>query len=360
MGRCFGTADAYSHNLRLLGHEATEVVANCVPMQCRWAADHGLRSLARLIEPLPARTGRAVARLTSVFHKVVVAQIAAYEPDVVYVQDVRIFTARQVRQLRKRGRLTVGQLGSKPPPLDHLRAFDLITTSLPNHVSRFRDGQVATEYFRLGFDERVLDRLRSGGPIPRGDVVFVGGLNPMIHAEGVRLLEHAVRALDADVAIYGYGAEKLSKDSPIRDRYGGEAWGLDMYRVQAGARIALNRHVSSLTEGHANNMRLYEATGVGAALLTDAALNLADLFAPEVEVATYRDADGLVKAAQDLLDDERRRAALAAAGQARTLSCHTFAHRLTELVGILEHYLSVRQRTSDQTAQRSVHLNRTL
>ena len=124
-----------------------------------------------------------------------------------------------------------------------------------------------------------------------------------MHGEGVRLLEQAAAALDADVAIYGYGASRLAKTSPLRDRYRGEAWGLDMYRVLAGARIALNRHIAA-AEGYANNMRLYEATGVGAALLTDAGRNLGELFEPGVEVATYRDPDGLVAAARSLLEDE--------------------------------------------------------
>jgi spore maturation protein CgeB len=165
----------------------------------------------------------------------------------------------------------------------------------------------------------------------------------------VRLLEQTVEKLDADLAIYGYGAERLPRRSPLHDRYQGEAWGLDMYRVQAGARIALNRH-ASWAEGHANNMRLYEATGVGTALLTDASRNLPELFAPGIEVATYGDPDELVTAARALLDDESRRAALAAAGHARTLRSHTYAHRMADLVAILEERLPpVRRPLSLQT-----------
>jgi hypothetical protein len=41
--------------------------------------------------------------------------------------------------------------------------------------------------------------------------------------------------------------------------------------------VALNRHIAA-AEGHANNMRLYEATGVGTCLLTDRGSNLGELF----------------------------------------------------------------------------------
>jgi glycosyltransferase involved in cell wall biosynthesis len=349
MARSFGTSDAYSHNLRLLGHDAAEIVVNCVPLQTQWAAEHGLRSIHSLLAPLLASGGRALARLTGVLHRITLAQVAAYRPDCVYVQDVGFHTTRQIEELRSRTRLVVGQLAYKAPPVAHLRAFDLITTSLPHFVSGFRGVGVPAEYLRIGFDERVLERLRAADPPPRADVVFVGGLDPRLHGEGVQLLEQTVPRLDADVAVYGYGAARLARSSPLRDRYRGEAWGLDMYRVQAGARIAINRH-ASWAEGCSNNMRLYEATGVGTALLTEASRNLFELFEPGIEVATYRDPDELAAAACNLLSNEPRRAALAAAGQARTLANHTYAHRMADLVPILEERLpSVRRPMSLQT-----------
>jgi spore maturation protein CgeB len=83
-------------------------------------------------------------------------------------------------------------------------------------------------------------------------------------------------------------------------------------------------------------MRLYEATGVGSLLVTDAKSNLHELFAPDAEVVTYASADELVEKARHYLahDDELR--AVAAAGQARTLREHTYAVRMRELVPILE------------------------
>src|SRR5262245_9401540 len=42
MEQRFGTADFYSTNLQCLGHEATEVVANCRPLQLQWAREQAL------------------------------------------------------------------------------------------------------------------------------------------------------------------------------------------------------------------------------------------------------------------------------------------------------------------------------
>lgn len=353
MARSFGTSDAYSHNLRLLGHEAQELVVNCVPLQASWAAEHGLHAPGPVLRALFERAGRAAARLPRVgdaLHRILLAQVEAFAPDVVFLQDMRFHTTRQVRELRGAGRLVVGQVASAAPAPDHVRAFDLVLTSFPHFVERFRELEVASDYFRIGFDERVLDRVGDVSATARADVAFVGGLDPRVHGDGVRLLEQLCEALGDSIAVYGYGAARLDKASPIRRRYRGEAWGIDMYRVLAGARVVLNRHIA-LAEGHANNMRLYEATGVGAALLTDRGTNLPELFEPGSEVVTYADAADAVAQATSLLADEQQRAAIAAAGQARTLGGHTYAQRMAELVPLLEEAL--RRRTARRSSARA-------
>jgi spore maturation protein CgeB len=83
-------------------------------------------------------------------------------------------------------------------------------------------------------------------------------------------------------------------------------------------------------------MRLFETTGVGSLLLTDAKVNLGELFEPGREVVAYRDADDLVASARRYLADDAARREIASAGQARTLRDHTYAVRMQELVDILE------------------------
>ena len=285
---CFGTFDAYSANLRSLGHEAAEVVVNCLPLQATWSAENGLRTPSALLRPLLERAGRAVTRVSDVLHRIVLAQTRAFAPEVVYVQDIGFHTARQVCELRAPGRLVVGQIASPGVDSDRLRAFDLVLTSFPHYVARFRSLGVRSAYLRLAFDERVLERLGASVSAPAGGVVFVGGLDPRVHGAGVRLIERVCDELGEVVEVYGYGASRLRRASPIRRCYRGEAWGLDMYRVLANAQIVLNRHIDA-ADGYSNNMRLYEATGVGAALVTDRGHNLGALFEPgrEIEVTKW-------------------------------------------------------------------------
>jgi spore maturation protein CgeB len=208
--------------------------------------------------------------------------------------------------------------------------FDLLLTSFPHFVEDFHSLGIDAEYFRIGFDPRVLDRL---GPIQvEHEVSFVGALNGIRHRRGNRTLARAARRIP--VEFWGYDLRGWPPWSPLRRRYRGEAWGLEMFRVLASSRAVLNRHIGAARE-YANNMRLYEATGVGALLATDSKTNLADLFEPGREVLAYRDADDLVRQLGAVLADEDARRQIAAAGQSRTLRDHTYAVRMRELAEIL-------------------------
>lgn len=320
MDTFFAKSDAYSHYLGELGHEAHELLVDVEPVQLAWAREHGVR--------VPRGRLRARTRL----ERVVAAQVADFRPDVLYVQNLH---ALRVDFLKRLGRdvLVVGQIASEAPSERQLRGFDLIVTSFPHYVERFRSLGISSEYVRLAFDPRVLERV---GKQPRDlDTVFIGALGPTQHSRGNALLESAAHRLP--LAVWGRGIKKSVPDSALHRAYRGEAWGLDMLRLFGRARIALNRHID-VAEDYANNMRLYEATGMGALLLTDAKRNLGELFDVGREVVAYRDSDELVRLAHYYLDHEDERAEIAAAGQARTLAEHTYAHRMKELVEVLSRY----------------------
>ena len=78
-------------------------------------------------------------------------------------------------------------------------------------------------------------------------------------------------------------------------------------------------------------MRLFEATGVGTCLLTDWKQNLSEIFAPDLEVTTYKTAEECVDKVKWLLDHPKERKAIAEAGQARTLKEHTFEQRAAQM-----------------------------
>lgn len=315
MGTFFGTSDAYSHYLAELGHEAHEIVVDCEPLQRAWVAEHA------------ADLGAGATP-----DEIVLRQARWFEPDVVYFQNLHVLQDETLESLRRQAGFVAGQIASEAPGPERCRKFDLILTSFPHFVEAFRAMGARSDYFRIGFDPRVLDALGDPGD-PVRDVVFVGALNGVRHRKGNRVLDQAARHLPID--FFGYDLRGWMPWAQIRRRYRGEAWGIDMFRTLQSARISLNRHIGVASE-FANNMRLYEATGVGSLLLTDERTNLHELFEPGVEIATYRSADELVEKAGMYLDDEGARQAMAKAGQARTLRDHTYGRRMEELVRILE------------------------
>jgi spore maturation protein CgeB len=329
MDQCFGTADFYSSNLIALGHEATEIVINGEPLQRQWAREHGVRLEQWVVGrgagviPWPRR-----APLNNWFYTVLAAQVKHYRPDVLHMQDMNGISAAFLREVRPYVKLLTGQIASPIAPNANFRDYDLVLSSFPHFVEQFRRDGLCSEYFNLGFEPRLLERLQRG---PQHGVVFVGGLSND-HAERIRFLERIASSQRVDV--WGYGFDSLSENSVLRQFHHGELWALDMYDVLYNAKIALNLHIN-VAGRYANNMRLYEATGVGTLLITDSKDNLATLFEPGKEVVAYHSTEEAFELIDYYLGHEAERKAIAQAGQARTLREHTYRHRMEEFINMV-------------------------
>lgn len=335
MDECFGTADFYSSNLAALGHEAHEIVANCLPLQMQWADEHGLkRSDAQQWKPTKRRGWipwmRKIVR-PEWMRRVWTEQIRDYRPDVLYVQDMNGIDAEFLREMKSHCRLLVGQIACPLDTKQDSSVYDLILSSFPHYVTRFEQQGLKSAYFRIGFEPKILERLRSEEK-QQNIASFVGGLS-RDHTERMHFLERI--AQDVELHVWGYGKESLNDHSPLKRFHHGEAWALEMYRVLEQSALTLNNHID-VAEDNANNMRLYEATGVGTLLITDAKKNLSDLFEPGKEVVAYRSVEECVELTKHYLAHPQEREKIAQAGQARTLREHTYAHRMQELCDILK------------------------
>lgn len=334
----FGTSDFYSRHLRAMGHDAQDLIVNCTPLQTSWAQEHRVRYSALALK-LPQRLLRLPVvgpRLSALpgLVEIAVAQIKAARPDVLYCQDLWFLPPQKLVELRPHVKLVVGQIASPLPPEAYLKGYDLILTSFPHFVPRLRAMGVAAEYFRIGFDTRVLELL---GEVEQDiDASFVGGISRH-HGKALPMLEYLARS--TPIEFFGYGAGSLSRSSPIVARHHGEVWGLDMYRALARSRVTLNRHIN-VAENNANNMRLYEATGVGALLITDRKDNLGELFEVGKEVVAYSSPEEAAELIRYYIAHPEEAQAIARAGQARTLRDHTYQRRMEELVPVLERYLA--------------------
>jgi hypothetical protein len=319
-GAGFGATDAYADGFGRLGCETDVVIVNADRLQRSWARQHGLTPEGNIHDQR---------------RQIVMAQVEAFAPDVAYVFEWSPLGDAFLAEMKSCVRLLAGQIAAPLRPDRSFDAYDLMISSFPPIVDHFRRRGIASELLRLGFDERILRRLP---PRPaRYDVTFIGGFAPS-HPDRMEWLETLLQGVNID--IFGYGVERVPGDSPIRDHHHGPVWGLRMFETLASSRITLNRHAviqvdTDKPPDMANNMRLYEATGMGTCLITDAKSNLHEMFEPDCEVVTYRDEDECIEKIRHYLVHESQRSAIARAGQRRALSEHTYAVRMRELLAIL-------------------------
>jgi spore maturation protein CgeB len=352
----FGLAGFYASNLKRLGHEAWDVRVNDEILQKTWARENGVvmpsetaasreaRGLVERFRRLGAHPAarrlkpilRPVVRRLSgdkTMYSILKAQIEHYRPEVILNQAVDRVSDEFLAGIKNSVRLVVGQIAAPLPERQTFEGYDLMISSLPNYVNNFRKQGLKSELSRLAFEPSVLDGL---GPGSRTfGATFVGSFTTS-HHERADLLRYLCQAGAID--LWGENFHRLPKNSPILARYRGKAWGLEMFRILRDSRIAINHHIG-IAGDYANNMRLFEATGVGTLLLTDEKVNLGEMFEIDKEVVSYRTPEECLEKIRYYLSHDRERETIARAGQQRTLKEHTYARRLTEFVALANFHL---------------------
>jgi spore maturation protein CgeB len=351
----FGVADFYSRNFAALGHPAAEIHINNPWLQAAWAREHGMATEA--LEPsgaigrkaLPAWLQRAVTpfkpllrplarkvglspKLDAQAENILFAQIEEFKPDLVLNQDIFHVDTSLARRIKDIGNpILIGQVGLLPSRGEDWSVYDLMISQLPSVVRSFQALGVRSELSHLAFEPAILDALPEA-PAADIDVSFVGTVSTDHQQRIALLLAVAARY---NLKLWGNLPQALPSSSPLHRCFQGEVWGADMYQVLRRSRITLNSHID-LADREAGNMRLFEATGAGAFLLTDFKDNLDTLFAPDREVAVWRSTDDCLKAIDRHLGDDKSREEIARAGQARTVAQHTYRHRTCEILGFVD------------------------
>jgi len=346
---CFGSSDFWTRALSELGYETRDLIINAEPLQRAWATERGV-----------------AFEDSEWLFQITAAQVVDFRPDVLLVADYSTVTAAFLRHLRDvcpSIRVVLGWCGA---PYDDGSVFgecDVVLSCVPELVTHFREAGHRSRHVNHAFEPRVLERLGAREEAAAADFVFIGSVFKSAHFHLGR--ERLLSRLVAETGLQIWS--EVGPPSPIPSRLrraarlllrGGEAtppqssidegvarrarpplFGLDMFRQLRAGRVALNTHIDISTHS-ASNMRLFEATGVGSCLLTDAKENLRELFEPDAEVVAYRDAEECVEKVKYLLGHESERRSVAAAGQRRTLREHTFASRAALIDAVVREKLS--------------------
>ena len=376
MNDCYGWSDFWTYAFEKLGYEVWEPVGNAKPMQVQWAQEKKINFLPQ-----------------TWFFDITKAQIQHFKPDILFVNDYVNYTPDFLEHIRESVpsvKLILGWCGGPFSDNRVFRAYDVVLSNIKSLVKWFGDQGHNSQLVHHAFDPRILDRLKdvpdnSQALIP---LSFVGSIIKYkgFHREREELLlklleqvdleiwgttnrltlsEHlklACRKIIYDIVHYTSKIPRLnhliSKSSklnfflslaekPSTEQYlspkllphvNPPVYGLQMYRTLRRSCITLNHHIDIAAQ-YASNMRLFESTGVGTCLLTDAQPDLHELFEPDCEVVTYSCVEEAVEKLRYLANHPENRVSIASAGQRRTLQEHTFIHRSELINKIIQQYV---------------------
>ena len=356
----FARCDYLTEAIRKIGYHADAFYLNNLPLQIAWRREQGTPGLGSSSAEFARQAVFYLRRLGShgrlaadrlfgggelapqseplfdsrnpLVRSIAAEQIGKLKPDIIYNYDPVLIDGHFLKSLSGFSGKLVAQIAAPYPTALDWSPYDLVVSSLPNLVERFTNQGVPSAYLPLYFAPDVL-----GQVTPRNRdlaLTFVGSVS-QVHAKRRKFLEHAAKQLSLDF----YGSLQGERPGTALDRaYRGPAWGRDMYIALARSRLTLNMHID-IAEGFANNLRLYEATGMGACLVTEWGKNLADLFEPGREVVAYKSLEECVDLCRYYLDNPAEAEAIAIAGQRRCLAEHTTKRHAERLDDMLRHRL---------------------
>ncbi len=361
----FGWADFFQHALPALGYEASELIINAEPLQRAWATEHGV-----------------VFPPGDWWHEIAFEQIRSHGPEILFLDDTSVFPADWIGRVRAQCpsvRLVLGWAGAPSGRPEAIHAYDAILSCVPELVAGFTDGGKTAFHLNHGFEPRILERIDVKRE-PTFAFTFVGQIlgGSAFHEERRRMLLGLAERLDVDIyspianvplrgkitrklkpllrpiaaavdrirvpaklrrliplppvasGVYDRG---LQLPRALRKSLRPAVYGLEMFQKLHDSKATFNCHIGA-SKRSASNMRLFEATGAGACLVTDAKDTLGELFRDD-EVVSYSSLEECVERVRWLGDNPTKAREIAVRGQKRTLSDHTYtirAQRLDEII----------------------------
>ncbi|WP_247887246.1 glycosyltransferase [Azospirillum sp. SYSU D00513] len=342
--------------LEPLGYEAHFIIGNCGPTQTAWMRERG--------RPIPPPA--------AAFHDIIRQQIDEIDPDILYCSDSTSFDSRFIRTLRRRPHLVMGWHAAPIPQGTDWSDFDVLLSGLAGiRDMAVRLGAKAGEKYMPGFPEWIADRI--GDVSEKHDVLFAGSYTPVQHARRNELLGRIAETAETgafDCAFHLSGpAEGLP---PAIARHRREAvFGVAMHQALRTGRIVFDCRSSMAALGpdgriydiagaESANMRLFEATGSGAFLLTHHYDNLEEYFRIGEEIETFHTEGEMFEKICYYLDRPEERRAIAERGRMRCLAEHGISHRIHAFDEIVRRHLPARSSTGTTASLQSPETGATM
>ncbi len=317
----FSGGHLFASSMKHLGYDTEFAVVDCIPAQCAWMAEYCSMTGS------PSRS------------EIIKAQVDKICPDILFISDPVALNPQVLRRCNWKPRLVIAWRAAPTPNGSDWSDVDLMISSHAGcRKQALSFGAKAVQEFRPGFPNFVSKALLGVGKV--FDVVFTGQVGEYHHKriDTIKRLAGITR-LQKEQGLSLFLLNPSGIALGIAEAYARPAvWGMDMFKALKQGRIVVNSHVD-MALGESQNMRLYEATGVGSFLLTEYSPQLSEVFEPGVEIETYASVDEMEDKITYYLDHPDKRERIAQKGQERCLKDHGVEVRAKQLDAIIKEYL---------------------
>ncbi len=228
-----------------------------------------------------------------------------------------------------------------------LKYSNLIVTCLKSSYNFYKKFNKLVYYMPHGFDSRIIKNIKKNYEY-KNDAVFVGNIRNKHHSNRIDLLDKMISKTNLKIWI-GDANKRINKKNLIKNfnlsnylkgmnylknyfkikkiinKNLGSIFGIQMYQLISDSRIILNNHIN-ISKNEMVNIRLFEATGLGACLLTDYKSNIFDFFELD-EIVTYKNNEEAIEKLKYLNNNPEEVKKIGEKGMIKTLSKHTIQSR---------------------------------
>jgi hypothetical protein len=336
-----------------IGIKTKFIIANAETLQKQWAVENGFSDYN---EKNWEKT-------------IVLAQLREFQPDFLWLTSIFDYYGHFIQSALQYTDKIVSWIGSPFVQELDVRGVSVLLTENPMTLRKYHDDFENVVVTKPGFDEEILTHL--GTSDARKGLSFLGQISPL-HKQRAGILAFLIEngiPIDIHGAIKGarHHSERKISAAYLRSlwqsiigrlsRSKGEfgnfvdeyeqsisvlsgvvkkpLFGLDYYRRLIRSEMTLNVHID-MAENHAGNMRLFEATGVGTAVITENSENIASLFLPGEEVFVFNSKNHLLEIIRTNMRDKAKINYVATAGQKRILRHYTLSAMFESIKHVFE------------------------
>jgi hypothetical protein len=330
----FGTSTTYEYYFKKSGVECLELILNSIETWKEVGLFQTLYSKAlsgkeSWLSHKSLNLGIPISKYLPTF-KMIIKEIKLFKPQVVILKDLHFYPRDFRDTLRESGIKIVGFVSNNIQHAEVLNSCDLVVSSVPKILDLASQANIPSHYMLPAFDLRNIEFASNKREF---NTVFAGS----IYGNTVDFLR-GIKEVDKSLRIYSpISFIPILKKHNLLEQYFGEAWGSEVYEIYGKSKIVVNRH-GEVARNLSANMRLFEGTGMGACVITEASSNLKDLFTPFEEVIPYQSHNDAAKQVENSLSN-RTWSEIGNRAQLRVFQDHTTGKRYSILLEVIANLL---------------------